>query len=174
VNAPAPSKVSELKLFLGLVNYYGKFLPNLASVLAPLYKLLQRSQLWTWNSEQQAAFKKVNKMLTAPNLLEHFDDSKQLILACDASSYGVGAVLSHINGDKPERPVAYAARSLSATERKYSQLDREALAIMFGVSKFHQYLYGRYFLIYSDYQPLMHILSETKSAPAMASARLQR
>ena len=113
-------------------------------------------------------------MLTAPNLLEHFDDTKQLILAYYASPYGVGAVLSHINADKSERPVAYASCSLSAAECKYSQLDRETLAIMFGVSKFHQYLYGRHFLIYSDHKPLMHIFSEAKSAPAMVSARLQR
>jgi len=86
----------------------------------------------------------------------------------------IGAVLSHINADKSEGPVGYASRPLSATECKYSQLDREALAIMFGVSKFHQYLYGRHFLIYSDHKPLMHIFSEAKSAPTMASAWLQR
>ena len=92
LDAPTLSKVSELKSFLGLVNYYGKFLPNLATVLTPLYKLLRHSQSWKWTSQQHTAFQKVKELLTAPNLLEHFDDTKQLILACDASPYGVGAV----------------------------------------------------------------------------------
>ena len=73
------------------------------------------------------------------------------------------AVLSHVvDGDK-ERPIAYASRSLSAAERKYSQLDKEALAIVFGVTRFHQFVYGRHFTLYSDHQPLIHIFNEDKS-----------
>ena len=113
-------------------------------------------------------------MLTAPTLLVHFDESKPLMLACDASLYGIGAVLSHVIDDHSDKPIAYASRSLSTAECKYLQLDKEALAILFGVSKFHHYLYGRHFIIYSDHKPLMHIFNQSKAVPSMASARLQR
>ena len=113
-------------------------------------------------------------MLIAPNLLVHCDENKPLMLSCDASPYGVGAVLSHLMDNQSDKPTAYASRSLSTVERKYSQLDKEALAILFGVSKFHHYLYGRHFIIYSDHKPLMHIFNQSKAVPVMASARLQR
>jgi hypothetical protein len=171
---PDPTRVSELRSFLGLVNYYGKFLPDLATTAAPLYTLLRKSIPWCWGSAQQSAFKKVKALLQSSDLLVHFDPQKEIILACDASPYGVGAVLSHRMEDGTERPIAYASRSLSVAERKYSHLDKEALAIVFGVKHFHQYVYGRSFIIHSDHKPLMYIFDETKSVPVMASARVQR
>ena len=104
--APKPSSVSELKLFIGLVNYYGKILPNPATTLAPLYKLLRNSESWQWHKEQQTTFEKIKEVLTAPNLLAHFDKSKPLMLSCDASPYGVGAVLSHIMDNQSGKPIA--------------------------------------------------------------------
>ena len=169
--APTPSSLSKLKSFLGLVNYYAKLLPDSATILAPLYKLLRNSEPWQWDKEQQVAFKKIKEMLIAPNLLIHFDENKPLMLSCDASPYGVGAVLSHLMDNQSDKPIAYASRSLSTVERKYSHLDKEALA---GISKFHHYLYGRHFIIYSDHKPLMHIFNQSKAVPVMASARLQR
>lgn len=171
---PDPTRVSELRSFLGLVNYYGKFLPDLATTAAPLYTLLRKSIPWCWGSAQQSAFKKVKALLQSSDLLVHFDPQKEIILACDASPYGVGAVLSHRMEDGTERPIAYASRSLSVAERKYSHLDKEALAIVFGVKHFHQYVYGCSFIIHSDHKPLMYIFDKTKSVPVMASARVQR
>ena len=78
-----------------------------------------------------------------------------------------------MDGDK-EQPIAYASRSLSAAERQYSQLDKEVLAIVFGVTRFHQFVYGRNFTLYSDHKPLIHIFSEAKSVPIMESVQLQR
>ena len=83
-------------------------------------------------------------------------------------------MFSHCMEDASERPIAYASRSLSVAERKYSQLDKEALAIVHGVKHFHQYVYGRSFTILSDHKPLMYIFDETKSVLLMASARIQR
>eukprot|EP00731_Ephydatia_muelleri_P001678 Em0001g1678a len=144
-DSPAPQNTQQLRSFLGLINYYSKFLPHLASLLAPLYTLLVKDK----------------------------ECRKELILSCDASPYGVGAVLSHKTEDG-EKPVAYASRSLATAERNYSQLDKEGLAIIFGVKKFHNYLYGRQFSIVTDHKPLIHLFSENRSIPAMASARLQR
>ena len=172
--APAPRNVSQLRSFLGLVNYYAKFLPQLSSTLAPLYRLLQKKCSWTWGAEQQKAFQEAKSQLTSSRLLVHYDPERELILSCDASPYGVGAVLSHRMDDGSEQPVAFASRSLAPAEKKYSQLDKEALSIIFGVKKFHDYLYGRHFAIQSDHKPLEHLFSASRSVPTMASARIQR
>ncbi len=109
--------------------------------------------------------------LTSDKTLAHFDPEKELILACDASPYGLGVVLSHKFEDGAEKPIS---RTLAPAEKRYSQLDKEGLAIIFGVKRFHQYLVGRHFLIQSDHKPLEHLFKETKGVPTLASARLQR
>lgn len=174
VRAPAPRNVSELRSFLGLVNYYGKFLPSLATILSPLYSLLQKATRWRWGSSQAKAFGDVKKLLLSSRVLVHFDDSLPLILSSDASPYGVGAVLSHLMPNGDERPISFASRTLTETEKKYAQLEKEALGIVYGVKKFHQYLYGRKFELRTDHKPLVYIFNESKSIPAMASGRVQR
>ena len=170
-NAPVPTNVRELRSFLGLVNYYGKFLPDLATTLSPLYILLQRNKRWSWQKPQEEAFRHVKELLKSNRVLTHFNDSLPLVLSCDASPYGVGAVLVHRFPNGDERPVA---RTLSIAEKKYSQLDKEALAIVFGVKRFHQYLYGRSFELKTDHKPLIHIFNEKKGIPVLASSRIQR
>ena len=172
--APTPGNVSELKSFLGLLNYYGRFLPDLATLLAPLYELLQSTRRWSWGKGQSRAFEHAKKALTSSSLLTHFHPKKPFLLSCDASPYGVGAVLSHHMKDGLEQPIAFASRTLSVAEKKYAQLDKEALSIVFGVKHFHQNLYGRKFSILSDHKPLQYLLVEKKGIPTMASARLQR
>ena len=174
VAAPAPQNVTELKSFLGLVQYYQKFLPNLANTLAPLHGLLKKHVHWAWTSKEDDAFQRVKCHLASCKLLAHYDPKLPINLACDASPYGVGAVLSHVMPDGSEKPVAYASRSLASAEKNYSQLDKEALAIIFGVKRFHQYIYGRTFQLVSDHKPLMSILDAQRGIPVMASARLQR
>ena len=160
-DAPTPSNVSQLKSFLGMLNYYGRFLPDLATLLAPLYALLQSARKWSWEEPQEKAFNQAKKLLTTSELLTHFDPKKSVILSCDASPYGVGAILSHQMDDGSERPISFASRTLSTAEQNYAQLDKEALAIIFGVKRFHQYLYGRKFNIQSDHKPLQYLLWET-------------
>ena len=166
--------MSQLRSFFGMLNYYGKFLPNLATLLRPLYDLLMSSQTWSWGKSQEQAFSKAKELLSSAPLLTHYDPEKPLVLSYDASPYGVGAVLSHRMEDQTEQPVAYASRTLSPAEQKYAQLDKEALSIIFGVKHFHQYLYGRKFTILSDHKPLQYLLGATRGVPAMASARIQR
>ena len=172
--APAPHNVSQLKSFLGLLNYYAKFLPQLSTLLAPLYSLLQKNKQWTWGAEQEKAFREAKAQLTSPRVLAHYDPQKELVLSCDALPYGVGAVLSHHMDDGSEKPIAFTSRSLAPAEKRYAQLDKEALAIVFGVKKFNQYLLGRKFTILSDHKPLEHLFNETRPVPPLASARIKR
>lgn len=158
---------------MGIVIYYGKFLPNLSTQLAPLHTLLQKKSQWCWGSAQERAFQAAKDALQSDALLVHYDHTKPLVLACDASPYGLGAVLAHIMDDGTERPVAYASRTLSPAEKNYSHLEKEGLAIVYGVKKFHNYLYGREFVIESDHQPLSHLFGK-KGIPPLASSRIQR
>ena len=174
VNAPRPQNTTQLKSFLGMLNYYGKFMPNLSTKLAPLNSLLRKGVKWHWGRDQRKSFADTKAMLTSSAVLAHYNPDKAIYLSCDASPYGVGAVLSHKLEDNSEQPIAFASRSLSPAERKYAQLDKEGLAIIFGVKRFHQYLAGRKFTIVSDHQPLRHLFDETKAIPPMASARIQR
>ena len=137
-----PQNVSELRSFFGIINYYNRFLPNLSTTLSPLYRLLQKDVKWMWGQEQDEAFSAAKEALQDDSLLVHYDESEPLILACDASQYGLGAVLSHTMEDDTERLVAYASRTLTAAEKRYYQLEKEGLAIIFGTKKFHNYLHG--------------------------------
>ena len=173
VQAPAPTNVQELRSFLGLLNYYGKFIPNLASLLHPLNTLLHRDCPWKWSEECETAFRQAKEKLISSSVLVHYDPSLPIRVAADASAYGVGAVLSHqVEGG--ERPIAFASRTLTATERNYAQVEKEALALIFAVKKFHLYLYGREFTLVTDHQPLTVILGPKKGVPPLAAARLQR
>lgn len=146
--APQPKNVSDLKVFLGLVNYYGKFLPNLATTLAPLDKLLAKGVCYDWSQNQQDAFDTVKSQLASSKVLVHYDSDIDLVLSCDASLYGVCAVLSHRFSADSERPIAYASHTMAPAEKRYSHMDKEALAIIFGLKRFHRYLYGCKFIIY--------------------------
>ena len=141
--------------------------------MAPLYKLLRKSVPWRWSASEQKAFAN-SKAALASSVLSHFDPSLDLILACDASSYGVGAVLAHRMPDGSERPIAFASRTLAEAERKYSQIEKEGLACVFGVKRFHYYLFGRPFFLVTDHKPLLSLFSETKGIPMQASGRIQR
>ena len=120
------------------------------------------------------AFDKSKKLLQSANLLVHFQPDLELILASDASDYGVGAVLSHQMADGAERPIGYVSRSLNKAERGYSTIEKEALAIIFGVKKFNQFLYGQKFTIQTDHKPLEELFNEKKEVPQQASPRVQR
>ena len=173
-DAPAPKNISELRSFLGLINHYARFLPQLSAVLAPLHVLLRKGVEWHWKSPQASAFQAAKDLLRSDSVLVHYDGKLPLLLECDASPLGVGAVLSHQYEDGSERPIYFASRSLSPAEKHYSQLEREALALVFGVKKYHQYLYGREFQLVTDHKPLTSLFNEDKSIPQMASSRIIR
>ena len=108
---------------------------------------------WAWTEECEKAFVRSKSEFVADKVLVPYDEKRKLILACDASPYGVGVVISHVMDDGEERPIAVASRTLTKSERKYSQIEKEALEIVFGVRKFHKYLYGRPFHLLTDHKP---------------------
>jgi hypothetical protein len=173
-SAPRPENVSQLKSFLGMVNYYGRFIPNLSGLLNPLHSLLKKESDWKWNPKCERAFTEAKRTLLSDRVLAHYEEGRELVLSVDSSAYGLGAVLAHRYENGVERPVSCVSRTLSAPERNYSQLDKEALAILFGVTKHHQYLYGRRFTLRTDHQPLTYIFGEKGGIPQTAASRLQR
>ena len=172
--ARAPENLLELQAFLGLLNYYGKFLGNLSTVLAPLHKLLCTGKKRLWGSQQQHSFQRAKESSCRLEVLPHNDPSERILLQCDASNYGLGVVLSHVMEDGTERPVGFASRTLNAAEKNYSQLDKEGAAVMFVLKKFHKHMYGRSFEIITDHKPLMSLFGELKQVPTTASPRTQR
>uniref|UniRef100_H3ARR4 Uncharacterized protein n=1 Tax=Latimeria chalumnae TaxID=7897 RepID=H3ARR4_LATCH len=152
-----PIQTSELKSFLGMLQYYAKFMPNLSAI-----------------KDQQQAYEESKRLLQSSRVLVHYEPEKELFLACDASPYGLGAVLSHKNQDGTDQSIAHASWSLNAAGQNYSQLDKESLSIMFGIQRFHQYVYGRPVTILTDHKPLISIFSPEKATPSTASAWIQR
>lgn len=174
MKAPVPTDVGTLKSYLGLLNYYGSFIPNLSTMLHPLHQLLRKGVKWEWSTECQDAFSCSKEALSSTGVLAYYDELKPVILACDASAYGLGAVISHVMEDGTEKPVAFASRTLSPAEKNYSQVEKEALGIVFGVKKFHKYLYGRKFSLLTDHTALTTIFGPTRGVPTLAASRLQR
>ncbi|XP_060100332.1 uncharacterized protein LOC132575538, partial [Heteronotia binoei] len=174
VQAPTPTSKAELQSFLGVLNFYHSFLPHKAALAEPLHRLLDKKAPWVWGKRQAAAFQAVKDVLVSNAVLHHFDEALPVILACDASPYGVGAVLGHQLPDGREVPVAYYSRTLTPAERNYAQIDKEALAIVAGVRKFHEYLYGRRFTIATDHKPLLGLLAPDRQTPQILSQRVLR
>ena len=136
VDAPTPKNLSELKSNFRVVKLLWSFLPNLSSMIQPPNQLQSKSQKWVWSSACQQAFEVSKQALVDSPALAHYDATKPLQLACDASPFGVGAVLSQFDDNGKEGPVVFASRTLSAAEKNYAQIEREALALIYGVQNF--------------------------------------
>ena len=164
-----PQSVSEVKSFLGLVNFNARFIPDLATVAEPLRRLTKKGEPFVFGPEQQAAFTELKRRLTQAETLGYFDRNAKTKIIADASPVGLGAVLvQEHNGEN--RVICYASRGLSEVERRYSQTEREALGLVWACEKFHVYLYGIEFELWTDHKPLEFIYS-TRSRP---SARIER
>ncbi|GFX50243.1 retrovirus-related Pol polyprotein from transposon 412 [Trichonephila clavipes] len=125
-----------------------------------------------WSKDCQVAFEQIKKEICSPKILVHYDPSLPLTLASDASPVGIGCVLSHVYPDGSERPIAFASRTLSGSEKKYSQIDKEALSIVWAVRKFYLYLKGRRFTLITDHKPLIAIFGSKRGLPVLAATRL--
>lgn len=174
LEAPVPINKKQVRAFAGLVNYYTRFAPNLSAILRPVYDLLKDGKEFRWTKFCDEAFAKAKHLLASDQVLTHFSPELPIKLSCDASEDGVGAVLSHIFPDGSERPIAFVSRVLADSEKNYSTVDREALAIFYGVKKFENYLMGLHFVLETDHKPLLAIFGENKGLPVFAASRLQR
>lgn len=151
--APRPANVSQLRSCLGLINFYQKFLPNLSTLLHPLYKLLCNDTKSSWCEKCENAFVQCKQLLLRDDVLTPFDPSLEIIVTCDSSSYRVGGVIGHIMPDGSERPILFASRALSKCENKYSQVEKEALALVYAVKEFHNFVYACKFTLITDHRP---------------------
>ena len=155
---PTPQCVTDLRRFMGLANQLGKFSPNLAELSQPLRELLSTKRAWVWGPNQEQAFTRLKAELTRPTVLILYNPRADTKVSADASSYGLGAVLLQ-RSESDWKPVAYASRSMSETEQRYAQIEKEALAVTWAYEKFTDYILGREFHIETDHKPLVPLLS---------------
>ena len=154
-----PSSVSDVRRFLGMVNQMSKFSPNIADTTKPLRELLNKGNSWVWGEPQQNAFEAIKKALTTSPVLSLFDPSYETTVSADASSYGLGAVLLQKQPEGDIKPVAYISRSMTPTEQRYAQIEKEALAFTWACERFADYLVGMKFHVETDHKPLVPLFS---------------
>ena len=167
-NWPIPASKKKLRSFLGLVNFYRRFIPRFASIAAPLTSLTANKVPFKWNPEHQTAFKQLRQALVSPPILDYPQPNDHFILTTDASDVGLGAILSTARGTTKE----YASRTLTTPETKFSTIEKECLAIVWAIRKFRHYLLGACFTLRTDHKPLEWLDSAKKSRSH--SQRLER
>ena len=164
-----PKDADETRVFLGHVNYMSKFIPNMSTISEPLRKLMSKTSDFEWESEQQASFEALKTALSEDCLLQYFDANKPVTLQTDASRLGLGAALM-----QDGRPIAYASRSLSKSEQNYAAIELECLAVLFGLQKYDQYVFGHSDVqVHTDHKPLETIIKKSiLSAPKRIQSML--
>ncbi|XP_065196547.1 uncharacterized protein K02A2.6-like [Sycon ciliatum] len=154
-----PTNVPELRRALGLFTYVARFIPELATISAPLRQLLHTDTDWFWDSPQQDAFRRLKELVVSAPCLVHYDPKRPIMVSADASSYGIGGVLLQKH-DGDWRPVAYASRSLTKTEQGYAQIEKECLAAVWTCERLDQYLFGApRFIVQTDHKPLVPLIN---------------
>ena len=167
---PPPTDELGVKRLCGMVQYMAKFMPNLASDLEPIRALTRQNVEWNWSEECELAFNRIKDKLTKTPVLSYFNPDKQLVLQVDSSKDGLGAVLL-----QDGKPIEYASRALTTSERNWAQIEKETLSIVFGLERFDQYTYGRPVLVQNDHKPLASILKKPLSqAPRRIQALMMR
>ena len=157
-NFKTPTCVGDIRRLLGMTNQLGKFSPNLANTTKPLRDLLAKDSEWCWDEAQRCAFDDVRREISRSPVLALFDPCRPTTVSADASSFGLGAVLLQEQDNGEQRPVAYASRSMSPTEQRYAQIEKEALAITWACDRFADYLVGLEFHVETDHKPLVPLL----------------
>ena len=163
-----PVSRSELESFLGLVNFFGRLIPNFAGIVQPLHTLRKKDVEFKWSSEHQAAFNQLLTVMTTPTVLKSYDLNQPATLTTDASEKAIAGVLT-----QGGRPVMFVSRVLTSAEQRYSNIEREALAVVWSVLRLKQLLLGRHFYLVTDHKPLVSIYGGS-SIPKVVSNRLIR
>ena len=163
-----PTDKLQLASFIGMVTYMGNFMPHLSHHTEPLHAMLKQDAVFAWDEMANASFQKITDLIakSATKPLHYYDRRKTVTVQVDASQRGLGACLL-----QDGQPIAYASKSLTDTETRYTNIERELLAIEFTCQRFNTYVLGRPFTVESDHKPLEMIHQKSlKSAPP----RLQR
>ena len=149
-----------------MTNYLKRFIPNYSTITYPLRRLTQEDVKYEWNQECENAFQSLKTSLSEDSCISYFDESKETLIYCDASPVGISAILLQRTKNKNDtKVIAYSSRSLTSTEMRYSQIERETLAVTYACGKNHLYLLGRSFILYNDNKALTNILNNPKSVP---------
>ena len=148
---PPPEDKNGVERLSGFLNYVAKFIPDLSSNPQPIRELLKKECPFSWNQEHKTAFK---RMTSAP-VLAFNDVKKPVTVSCDVSNFGLGAVLQE------NKPIAYASRALTDTEKRYAQIEKQLLAVVYALEKFNQYVYGKTVQVESDHKPLESITKKS-------------
>ena len=167
-----PQSVGEVRRFLGLTNQLNKFSPLITEKSKPLKDLLAKKTEWVWGHEQASSFQAVKEELSTASTLGRYNPSAETLVAADASSFGLGAVICQRQENGQSKPIAYASRAMTATESHYAQIEKEALAITWACEKFNVYILGMKFHIQTDHKPLISLLG--KKNLQELPARIQR
>ena len=166
-NAKPPSNMKQLESFVGLANFYGRMIPNFATKMLPLNEI--RKEEFRWDKEEQNAFENIKNELCANPHVQLYSLTKEATVTTDASEKAIGGVLS-----QEGHPVIYVSRKLSQAEQNYSNIEREALAIVFVVTRLKQFLLGRRFTLQTEHKPLKYLFAPDEEIPKTASARITR
>ena len=172
-NAPKPTNLPEVRSLLGMATYSSKYIPNFATITAPLRILAKKNAKFEWTSTHQDAYDQLTSALSSAPCMAYFSKHKDTFITVDASPVGLSAILSQKTKgrDDDEKVIAYASRSLTDTEMRYSQTEKEALAIVWGVEHFHIYVYGHEFVLVTDHKLLETIYGNRNYK---TSARIER
>ena len=172
LNAPVPQNVHEVRSLLGMANYSSRYIANFATISAPLRELTKKNTKFEWTAVHQQAFDNITRALSSSPCMSYFDPQKETSIIVDASPVGLSAILTQKARDSDDsKVVAYASRSLTDVEQRYSQTEKEALAIVWSVEHFHLFIYGHDFTLVTDHKPLEIIYGSRTSKP---SARIER
>ena len=165
---PPPTDMTSLRSFLGLVNYYRRFIPNFSTIAKPLNTLLQKDQKYLWADAQQTSFSELQQALVSYPVLRPPNHCLEFVLQTDWGQPGLGAILSQKTDDAAEYVVAYASRSNNRAESNYSSYEGECLAAVWAITHFRHYLYGRHFTLSTDHQPLNWLMTSDKLTGKLA------